>query len=138
MFIKIWQLIILYIDRMDWRAGHLTTTEGTRGGAFANKNCPQGLAFERFFQMPGVCPGVCPGGMLPAGIDSYISLVWDRLYKITLLGLNRVTVCKLSTSTLFLHPVVSAHDIQLSAANVQIMSVKEIFRCKQFCFQISL
>ena len=40
MFIKIWQLIILYIDRMDWRAGHLTTTEGTN-----------------FFQMPGVCPG---------------------------------------------------------------------------------
>ena len=62
MLIKIWQLIILYIDRMDWRAGHSTTTEGTEGGAFANKNCPQGRAFELFFQMPGVCSGVCPGG----------------------------------------------------------------------------
>ena len=40
MFIKVWQLIILYLDRMDWRAGHLTTTEGTGVGAFANKNCP--------------------------------------------------------------------------------------------------
>ena len=61
MFIKIWRLIILYIDWMDWRAGHLTTREGTGGGAFAKKNCPQNRAFERFFQMPGVCPGGCPG-----------------------------------------------------------------------------
>ena len=75
MFIKIWQPITLYIDRMDWRAGHLTTTEGTEGGAFANKNCPQVRAFEQFFQMLGVCPGVCPRGgeMLAAGIDSHIS-----------------------------------------------------------------
>ena len=73
MFIKIWQLIILYIDRMDWRAGHLTTTEGTGSRAFANKNCPRGRAFELFFQMPWVCSGVCPGGMLTAGIDSHIS-----------------------------------------------------------------
>ena len=44
------------------------------GGAFANKNCPQGQAFEQFFQMPGVYPGVCPGGgMLAAGVDSHIS-----------------------------------------------------------------
>ena len=49
MFIKIWQIIILYIDRMDWRAGHLTTKEGTGGGAFANKNCPQGRASEKNF-----------------------------------------------------------------------------------------
>ena len=34
---------------MDWRAGHLNTTEGTGDGAFANKNCPQGRAFEIFF-----------------------------------------------------------------------------------------
>ena len=65
MFIKIRQPITLYIDRMDWRAGHLTTTEGTGGGASANKNCPQGRAFEQFFQMLRVCPG----GMLAAGID---------------------------------------------------------------------
>ena len=62
MFIKIWQPIVLYIDQMDWRAGHLTTTERTGGQAFANKNCPQGQAFEIFFQMPGVCPGVFLGG----------------------------------------------------------------------------
>ena len=72
MFINIWQLIILYIDPMDWRAGHLTTTEGTGDGVFANKNCRQGRAFEQFFQMPGICPGVCPGGMLAAGTDSHI------------------------------------------------------------------
>ena len=56
MFIKIWHLIILYIDRMDWRDGHLTTTEGTGDGAFATKICPRGRAFEQFFQMPGICP----------------------------------------------------------------------------------
>ena len=50
----------------------MTIIVGTGGGAFANKNCPQGQAFEQFFQMPGVCPGVCPGGMLAAGIDSHI------------------------------------------------------------------
>ena len=38
MFVKIWQLIILYIDRMDWKAGHLTTTERTGDGTFPNKN----------------------------------------------------------------------------------------------------
>ena len=53
MFIKIRQPITLYIDGMNWRAGHLTTTEGTGGGAFANKNCPQGRAFEQFFKCPG-------------------------------------------------------------------------------------
>ena len=77
MLIKIWQPITLYIDRLDWRAGHFTTTEGTGGGAFANKNCPQGRAFEQFFQMPGACPGVCPGGgLLAARIDSHITLAW--------------------------------------------------------------
>ena len=42
-------------------AGHLTIIVGTGGGAFANKNCPLGRAFDQFFQMPGVCPGGCPG-----------------------------------------------------------------------------
>ena len=51
MFIKIWQLI-LYIDRIDWRAGHLTITEGMGSGAFANKNCLQGQAFEKKWGMP--------------------------------------------------------------------------------------
>ena len=71
MFIKIWQLIILYIDRMDWRAGHLNTTEGTGDGAFANKNCPQGRAFEIFSNARGM-PGGLSEGMLAAGIDSHI------------------------------------------------------------------
>ena len=31
----------------------MTTTEGTGGGAFANKKCPQGRAFEQFFQNSG-------------------------------------------------------------------------------------
>ena len=51
---------------MDWRAGHLTIMEGTAGGVFANKNCPQGRAFDQFFSNPGVCLG---GGVLAAGID---------------------------------------------------------------------
>ena len=62
MFIKIWQPITLYVDRMDWRAGHLTTTEGTGGGAFANKNCPQGRAFKQFFSNARGMPGGFPGG----------------------------------------------------------------------------
>ena len=67
---------------MDWGAGHLTIIVGTGGGAFANKNCPQGRAFEQFFQMPGVCPGE---GMFAAGIDSHIT-VWS----------NKVTGCLFS------------------------------------------
>ena len=62
MFIKIRQPITLYIDRMDWRAGHLTTTEGTGVGFFANKNCPQGRAFEQFFKCPGYARGFARGG----------------------------------------------------------------------------
>ena len=73
MFIEIWQQIILYIDRLDWRAGHLTTTEVTGDRAFANKNCPQGRAFEFFFKYPGYARGFA-GGVLAAGIDSHISL----------------------------------------------------------------
>ena len=51
---------ILYIGGKDWGAGHLTTIVGTGGGAFANKNCPQGRAFVQLFQIPGVCLGVHP------------------------------------------------------------------------------
>ena len=61
----------MFIDRIDWGAGHMTIIVGTGGGAFANKSCPQGRAFEQFFK----CPGVCPGGMLAAGIDSHIRLI---------------------------------------------------------------
>ena len=60
---------------MDWRAGHLTTTEGTGGEAFANyKNCPQGWAFKIFFKCPGYAQGFARGGgMLAAGNDSHTS-----------------------------------------------------------------
>ena len=51
----------LYIGLTDWGAGHLAIIVGTGGGAFANKNCPQGRAFDQFFQMPGVCPGAGGG-----------------------------------------------------------------------------
>ena len=50
MFIKIWQLIILYIDQMDWRAGHLTTQK-ERGAGHLN-----------FFSNARGMPGVLPGG----------------------------------------------------------------------------
>ena len=49
-------------DRMDWRSGHLTTTEGLGGREFANKICPQGRAFECFSNarsMQGGLPGGC-------------------------------------------------------------------------------
>ena len=71
MLIKMWQLIILYFDWMDWRAGHLTTTEGTGVGAFANKNCPHGQAFGSFSNARGYAREVCPGGMLAPVIDSH-------------------------------------------------------------------
>ena len=48
----------------------MTTTEGTGGGAFANKNCPQGRAFEKNSNARGM-PGGLPGGVLAAGIDSH-------------------------------------------------------------------
>ena len=76
-----WQLIFLYIGRMDWgAAGRAFDHHSRKGdGAFANKNCPQGRAFDQLFSnVPGLS-GVCPRGggggggrMLAAGIDSHI------------------------------------------------------------------
>ena len=43
MFIKLWELIILYIDWMNWWAGHLTTTEGTGGWGICQQKLPAGL-----------------------------------------------------------------------------------------------
>ena len=71
MFIKIWQLIILYIDQMDWRAGHLTTQK-ERGAGHLPTKLARRTGHLNFFQMLGVCPGFCPGGMLAAGINSHI------------------------------------------------------------------
>ena len=61
MFIKIWQLIILYIDWMDWKTGHLTTAEGTGAGLLLTK-LPAGWAFEFFFKCPGYARGFAQVG----------------------------------------------------------------------------
>ena len=58
MFIKIWQLIILYIDRMDRRAGRLTTTEGTGAGHLPTKIARRARYLKYFFK----CPGYARGG----------------------------------------------------------------------------
>ena len=55
--------MFLYIGRMDWRAGHLTIIVGTGRGVFANKNCPQGRAFDsNFFKGPGFVRGFARRG----------------------------------------------------------------------------
>ena len=46
--------IFVYIGRIGLGAGHLTIIVGMGDRAFANKNCPQGQAFNQFFQMPEV------------------------------------------------------------------------------------
>ena len=66
MFIKKWQLIFLYIGRLDWGAGHLTIIVGTGDGAFAKKTARRAghliiLSYARCM----------PGGILAAGIDSH-------------------------------------------------------------------
>ena len=74
MFIKIWQLTILYIDRMDWRAGHLTTTEGrNEGRGICQQTLPAGLSIcTSLSNARGMAEGL-PGGMLAAGTDTHIS-----------------------------------------------------------------
>ena len=72
MFIKIWKPITLYIDRMDWRAGHLTTTEGTGSGHLPTKIARRAGHLNNFFKCPGYARRFARGGMLAAGIDSHI------------------------------------------------------------------
>ena len=62
MIIKIWQLIILYIDRMNWRAGHLTTTEGMGGGHLPKKIARRAGHLSDFFKCPGYARGFSRGG----------------------------------------------------------------------------
>ena len=52
MFMKILQPITLYIDRMDWRAGHLTTTEGTGAGHLPTKLARRAGHLNDFFKCP--------------------------------------------------------------------------------------
>ena len=48
-------IFVYWFDGLGVR--HLTIIVGTESKAFANKNCPLGLAFDQFFQMPRVCVG---------------------------------------------------------------------------------
>ena len=73
MFIKICQLIILYIDRMDWRARHLTTTKGTRAGHLPTKIARRAGRLAIFFKCPVYGLGFARR-MLAAGTDSHITL----------------------------------------------------------------
>ena len=61
MFIKIWQPITLYIDRMDWRAGHLITTEGTGVRGICQQKFPAGPGIWKFFSNARGMPGGLPG-----------------------------------------------------------------------------
>ena len=62
MFIKIWQAITLYIDRMDWGAGHLTTTEGTGVEHLPTKIVRKAGHLNNFFKCPGYARGFGLGG----------------------------------------------------------------------------
>ena len=59
MFIKIYKLIILYIDRMNWRARHLTTTEGTEAGHLPTKIVRRAGHLSDVFKRPGYARGGC-------------------------------------------------------------------------------
>ena len=61
MFIKIWQLIILYIDQMDWRAGHLTITKGTGAGHLPTKLARRAGHLKFFIKCPGHARGFARG-----------------------------------------------------------------------------
>ena len=78
MFIKIWQPITLYIDRMDWRAGHSTTTEETGAGHLPTKIARKAGHL-----------------MLAAGIDSHITGTRSRTL---FLSLNVIPACKILIS----------------------------------------
>ena len=46
---------------MDLGGGHLAIIVGTGDGAIASKNFPQGRAFDKCFQVLGICPGDARG-----------------------------------------------------------------------------
>ena len=74
MFINKWQITFLYIGRMDLGAGHLTIIVGTGSGAFCRQKLPAGPGIWQNFSSPRGLPGGLPGGgMLAAGIHSYIT-----------------------------------------------------------------
>ena len=53
---------------MDWRAGHLTTTEGMGAGHLPTKIACRVEHLKKILKCPG-------GGMLATGIDSNINLI---------------------------------------------------------------
>ena len=56
-FYQKWQLIILYINPMNWGAGYLIIIVGTEGGAFAKNISRRTGNLNIFFQMPGSLHG---------------------------------------------------------------------------------
>ena len=46
---------------MDWRAGHLTTTEGTGDGHLPPRNARRAGNLNNFFKWPGYAPPVFSG-----------------------------------------------------------------------------
>ena len=52
--------LVYWSDRLEGRAFDHHRRNG--GGAFANKNCPQGRAFEQFFSNVRGIPGGLPVG----------------------------------------------------------------------------
>ena len=78
MFIRKWQLMS---DGLG--AGHLTVKVGTGDqGICQQKLLEEPGIWPIFLKMPGVCPWVLPRrGMLAAGIDSHIIIIYSRYTK---------------------------------------------------------
>ena len=75
-------IFVYWLDELG--SGDLTIIVGTRGGAFANKNCLQVRAFDNIFQVPGICPGVCPGAERCSRLELTCTLVIEYLFLNTL------------------------------------------------------
>ena len=72
MFIKIWQPITLYIDRMDLEGRAFDHHRRNGGRGICQQKLPAGPGIWTIFLNAGGMPGGLPGGMLAAGIDSHI------------------------------------------------------------------
>ena len=72
MFIEKWQLMFLYIGRMDWGGGG----GGRRAFDHHNRNGERGICQQKLRTGPSIFQfffsGFARGGMLAAGIDSHI------------------------------------------------------------------
>ena len=88
-------------------AGHLTITVGTEGGAFANKSCPQGQAFDNFFK----CPGFARGDCSQLELTRTLPLTTYKQYQ------NRVLVFRAAAGQRNLARSVTSRDIDKKARN---------------------